>query len=74
MFVAQAAIDSGARLPGVNAGAGARDPAAGARVDDPARTAGPGPVKPGTGRAHLDGELLAAPAAASVPLSRLYFL
>jgi hypothetical protein len=31
-------------------------------------------VEPGTGRTTLDGDLLAAPAAESVPLSRLYFL
>ena len=31
-------------------------------------------VEPGTGRTTLDGELLAAAAAESVPLSRLYFL
>jgi urease alpha subunit len=31
-------------------------------------------VEPSTGRTTLDGELLAVPAAESVPLSRLYFL
>ena len=31
-------------------------------------------VDPRTGRTTLDGEILAAPPAASVPLSRLFFL
>ncbi len=75
MFVAQAAIDSGAKLPGVRRRVAVRG----------TRRLGPGSmtrhgrlgrvrVEPGTGRTTLDGDLLAAPAAESVPLSRLYFL
>ena len=75
MFVAQAAIDSGARLPGVRR----RVPVRGTRRLGPGSMTRHGRlgrvrVEPGTGRTTLDGELLAAPAAESVPLSRLYFL
>jgi urease subunit alpha len=75
MFVAQAAIDSGAKLPGVRR----RVPVRGTRRLAPGSMTRHGRlgrvrVEPGTGRTTLDGELLAAPAAESVPLSRLYFL
>jgi urease subunit alpha len=75
MFVAQAAIDSGARLPGVRR----RVPVRGTRHLGPGSMTRHGRlgqvrVEPGTGRTTLDGQLLAAPAAESVPLSRLYFL
>ena len=75
MFVAQAAIDSGARLPGVRR----RVPVRGTRRLGPGSMTRHGRlgrvrVEPGTGRTTLDGDLLAAPAAESVPLSRLYFL
>jgi urease subunit alpha len=75
MFVAQAAIDSGAKLPGVRR----RVPVRGTRRLAPGSMTRHGRlgrvrVEPGTGRTTLDGELLAAPAAESVPLSRLDFL
>ncbi len=75
MFVAQAAVDSGARRPGVRR----RVPVHGTRHLGPGAMTrherlGQVRVEPGTGRTTLDGELLAAPAAESVPLSRLYFL
>jgi len=75
MFVAQAAVDSGARLPGVRR----RVPVRGTRRLGPGSMIRHGRlgqvrVEPGTGRTTLDGELLAAAAVESVPLSRLYFL
>ena len=75
MFVAQAAVDSGVRLPGVRR----RVPVRGTRHLGPGAMTRHGRlgqvrVEPDTGRTTLDGELLAAPAAESVPLSRLYFL
>ena len=75
MFVAQAAVDSGVRLPGLRR----RVPVRGTRHLGPGAMTRHGRlgqvrVEPGTGRTTLDGELLAAPAAESVPLSRLYFL
>ena len=75
MFVAQAAVDSGARLPGVRR----RVPVRGTRRLEPGSMIRHGRlgqvrVEPGTGRTTLDGELLAAAAVESVPLSRLYFL
>jgi len=75
MFVAQAAVDSGARLPGVRR----RVPVRGTRQLGPGSMTRHGRlgqvrVEPGTGRTTLDGDLLAAAAVESVPLSRLYFL
>jgi urease subunit alpha len=75
MFVAQAALDAGADLPGVRRRVPVRA----------TRSLGPGSmtrhgrlgqvrVDPATGRTTLDDELLAVAAADSVPLSRLYFL
>ena len=75
MFVAQAAIDSGADLPGVRR----RVPVRGTRSLRPGSMARHGRlgevrVDPATGRTTLDDDLLAVEAAESVPLSRLYFL
>jgi urease subunit alpha len=75
MFVAQAALDSGANLPGVRR----RVPVRATRSLGPASMLRHGRlgqvhVDPATGRTTLDDELLFVEAADSVPLSRLYFL
>ena len=75
MFVAQAAIDSGAGLPGVRR----RVPVRATRSLGPASMVRHGRlgevrVDPATGRTTLDDSLLSVPAAETVPLSRLYFL
>ncbi len=75
MFVAQAAISAGARLPGVRR----RVPVSGTRrVGGASMTRhgrlGQVRVDPRTGRTTLDDQLLATPPAESVPLSRLFFL
>ncbi len=75
MFVAQAAISAGARLPGVRR----RVPVGGTRrVGGASMTRhgrlGQVRVDPRTGRTTLDDQLLATPPAESVPLSRLFFL
>jgi urease subunit alpha len=75
MFVARAAVDSGARLPGVRRRVpvrGTRQLGGGSMIRH--GRLGQVRVELGTGRTTLDGDLLAAPAAESVPLSRLYFL
>ena len=75
MFVAQASIAAGASLPGVRR----RVPISRTRRITAASMTRHGRlgqvrVDPRTGRTTLDGELLAAPPADSVPVSRLYFL
>jgi urease subunit alpha len=75
MFVAQAAIDSGAGLPGVRR----RVPVRATRSLGPRSMTRHGRlgevrVDPATGRTTLDDSLLSVPAAETVPLSRLYFL
>jgi len=75
MFVAQAALDAGADLPGVRR----RVPVRGTRLLGPGSMTRHGRlgqvrVDPATGRTTLDDELLAVTPADSVPLSRLYFL
>jgi urease subunit alpha len=75
MFVARAAIDAGADLPGVRR----RVPVRATRHMAPASMIRHGRlgqvrVDPATGRTTLDDDLLAVEAAESVPLSRLYFL
>jgi urease subunit alpha len=75
MFVAQACIAAGASLPGARR----RVPVSRTRRITAASMTRHGRlgqvrVDPRTGRTTLDGELLAAPPADSVPLSRLYFL
>jgi urease subunit alpha len=75
MFVAQAALDAGADLPGVRR----RVPVRGTRSLGPASMTRHGRlgqvrVDPATGRTTLDDELLFVEPADSVPLSRLYFL
>ena len=75
MFVAQAALDAGADLPGVRR----RVPVRGTRLLGPASMTRHGRlgqvrVDPATGRTTLDDDLLAVAPADSVPLSRLYFL
>jgi urease subunit alpha len=75
MFVAQAALDAGADLPGVRR----RVPVRGTRRLGPASMTRHGRlgqvhVDPATGRTTLDDELLSVEPADSVPLSRLYFL
>jgi urease subunit alpha len=75
MFVAQAALDAGADLPGVRR----RVPVRGTRRLGPASMTRHGRlgqvrVDPATGRTTLDDELLSIAPAESVPLSRLYFL
>ena len=75
MFVAQAALDAGADLPGVRR----RVPVRGTRSLGPGSMARHGRlgqvrVDPATGRTTLDDDLLSVAPAESVPLSRLYFL
>jgi urease subunit alpha len=75
MFVAQAAVDAGADLPGVRR----RVPVRATRSLRPGSMARHGRlgevrVDPATGRTTLDDHLLFVEAAESVPLSRLYFL
>jgi urease subunit alpha len=75
MFVAQAALDAGADLPGVRR----RVPVRGTPSLGPASMVRHGRlgqvrVDPATGRTTLDDDLLAVEPADSVPLSRLYFL
>jgi urease subunit alpha len=75
MFVAQAAIDAGADLPGVRR----RVPVRATRSLRPGSMTRHGRlgevrVDPATGRTTLDDDLLFVEAAESVPLSRLYFL
>ena len=75
MFVAQAALDAGADLPGVRR----RVPVRGTRLLGPGSMTRHGRlgqvrVDPATGRTTLDDELLAVAPVDSVPLSRLYFL
>ena len=75
MFVAQAALDAGADLPGVRR----RVPVRGTRSLGPGSMTRHGRlgqvrVDPATGRTTLDDELLFVEPADSVPLSRLYFL
>ena len=75
MFVAQAALDAGADLPGVRR----RVPVRGTRSLGPGSMTRHGRlgqvrVDPATGHTTLDDELLAVAPADSVPLSRLYFL
>ena len=75
MFVAQAALDAGADLPGVRR----RVPVRGTRSLGPGSMTRHGclgqvRVDPATGRTTLDDELLLVEPADSVPLSRLYFL
>jgi urease subunit alpha len=75
MFVAQAAVDSGARLPGARRRVPVRRTrrlGSGSMIRH--GRLGQVQVEPDTGRTTLDGDLLAAVAAESVPLSRLYFL
>jgi urease subunit alpha len=75
MFVAQAALDSGADLPGVRRRVPVRATRS-LRPDAMTRHGRLGEVRvdPATGRTTLDDSLLSVPAAESVPLSRLYFL
>jgi urease subunit alpha len=75
MFVAQAALEAGADLPGVRR----RVPVRATRSLRPSSMARHGRlgqvrVDPRTGRTTLDDDLLAVEPADSVPLSRLYFL
>jgi len=74
MFVAQAAISSGARLPTTRRPV----PVRGTRrigAADMIRHGREGDVRVDpAGRTTIDGQLLSVPAARSVPLSRLYFL
>jgi urease subunit alpha len=75
MFVAQAAVDAGADLPGVRR----RVPVRATRSLRPGSMARHGRlgevrVDPATGRTTLDDDLLAVVPAETVPLSRLYFL
>jgi urease subunit alpha len=75
MFVAQAALDAGADLPGVRR----RVPVRGTRSLGPGSMTRHGRlgqvrVDPRTGRTTLDDDVLAVEPADSVPLSRLYFL
>jgi urease subunit alpha len=75
MFVAQAAIDAGADLPGVRR----RVPVRATRSLRPGSMTRHGRlgevrVDPATGRTTLDDDLLFVEASESVPLSRLYFL
>lgn len=75
MFVAQAALDSGADLPGVRRRVPVRATRS-LRPDAMIRHGLLGEVRvdPATGRTTLDDSLLAIPPAETVPLSRLYFL
>jgi urease subunit alpha len=75
MFVAQAAVDAGADLPGVRR----RVPVRATRSLRPGSMARHGRlgevrVDPATGRTTFDDDLLAVVPAETVPLSRLYFL
>ena len=74
MFVAEAAISSGARLPTTRRPV----PVRGTRrigAADMIRHGREGDVRVDpSGRTTIDGQLLAVPPASSVPLSRLYFL
>jgi urease subunit alpha len=75
LFVAEAAISSGAQPPGARRRVAVRGTRR-VRAGDMARHGRLGEVRvhPVSGRTTIDGELLAVPPAGSVPLSRLYFL